>query len=101
MGCGGDYGVFADGRYELNKAVMDLHDWLISDGRCCLRRNRKSPSAEWVAYSWFTVQGFRVGESTTGFGVQGSGNKKQIRMTEILKKNSLCEQTGFVHYYCF
>jgi hypothetical protein len=24
MGCGGDYGVFADGRYELNKAVMDL-----------------------------------------------------------------------------
>jgi len=28
MGCGGDYGVFADGRYELNKAVMDLHDWL-------------------------------------------------------------------------
>jgi cytochrome c553 len=28
MGCGGDYGVFADGRYELNKAIMDLHDWL-------------------------------------------------------------------------
>ncbi len=28
MGGGGDYGVFADGRYELNKAVMDLHDWL-------------------------------------------------------------------------
>jgi hypothetical protein len=28
MGCGGDYGVFADGRYELNKAVMDLHDWI-------------------------------------------------------------------------
>jgi cytochrome c553 len=28
MGCGGDYGVFADGRYELNKASMDLHDWL-------------------------------------------------------------------------
>jgi hypothetical protein len=28
MGCGGDYGVFADGRYQLNKAVMDLHDWL-------------------------------------------------------------------------
>jgi hypothetical protein len=28
MGCGGDYGVFADGRYELNKAFMDLHDWL-------------------------------------------------------------------------
>ena len=24
MGCGGDYGVFADGRYELNKAVVDL-----------------------------------------------------------------------------
>jgi cytochrome c553 len=28
MGCGGDYGVFADGRYELNQAVMDIHDWL-------------------------------------------------------------------------
>jgi hypothetical protein len=28
MGCGGDYGVFADGRYELNKAVMDMQDWL-------------------------------------------------------------------------
>jgi hypothetical protein len=28
MGCGGDYGVFSDGRYELNKAIMDLHDWL-------------------------------------------------------------------------
>jgi hypothetical protein len=28
MGCGGDYGVFADGRYELNKSIMDLHEWL-------------------------------------------------------------------------
>jgi hypothetical protein len=28
MGCGGDYGVFSDGRYELNKAVTDLNDWL-------------------------------------------------------------------------
>lgn len=28
MGGGGDYGVFSDGRYQLNKAVMDLHDWL-------------------------------------------------------------------------
>jgi len=28
MGCGGDYGVFADGRYQLNKAIMDMHDWL-------------------------------------------------------------------------
>jgi hypothetical protein len=28
MGCGGDYGVFADGRYELNRAVMELHEWL-------------------------------------------------------------------------
>jgi hypothetical protein len=23
-----NYGVFSDGRYELNKAIMDLHDWL-------------------------------------------------------------------------
>jgi hypothetical protein len=28
MGGGGDYGVFGDGRYELNKAIMDLQDWL-------------------------------------------------------------------------
>jgi hydroxylamine dehydrogenase len=28
MGCGGDYGVFADGRYQLNKAVMDMQDWM-------------------------------------------------------------------------
>jgi hypothetical protein len=28
MGCGGDYGVFADGRYELNRAITDLVDWL-------------------------------------------------------------------------
>ena len=28
MGCGGDYGVFADGRYQLNQAIMDLHEWL-------------------------------------------------------------------------
>jgi len=28
MGFGGDYGVFADGRYELNKAVMGMQEWL-------------------------------------------------------------------------
>jgi hypothetical protein len=28
MGCGGDYGVFANGRYELNKAVVDLDEQL-------------------------------------------------------------------------
>jgi hydroxylamine dehydrogenase len=28
MGCGGDYGVFADGRYEMNKAVRDLQEQL-------------------------------------------------------------------------
>jgi hydroxylamine dehydrogenase len=28
MGFGGDYGVFADGRYQMNKSIMDLHDWL-------------------------------------------------------------------------
>jgi len=28
MAGGGDYGVFANGRYELSKAVADLHDWL-------------------------------------------------------------------------
>jgi hypothetical protein len=29
MGCGGDYGVFANGRYELNKVIMEMHDWLV------------------------------------------------------------------------
>jgi hypothetical protein len=28
MGGGGDYGVFADGRYQLSKAVRQLEDWL-------------------------------------------------------------------------
>jgi hydroxylamine dehydrogenase len=28
MGGGGDYGVFADGRYHLMKSVMELQDWL-------------------------------------------------------------------------
>ena len=29
MGCGGDYGVFADGRYSLSSNVFQLHDWLM------------------------------------------------------------------------
>jgi hypothetical protein len=28
MGCGGDYGVYADGRYKLSQALMELNDWL-------------------------------------------------------------------------
>ncbi len=28
MGCGGDYGVFADGRYQLSRNVLQLQDWL-------------------------------------------------------------------------
>lgn len=28
MGGGGDYGVFAEGRYQLNKRIVDLHDWM-------------------------------------------------------------------------
>ncbi len=27
MGCGGDYGVFANGRYEMNKAIAEMQDW--------------------------------------------------------------------------
>lgn len=30
MGGGGDYGVFADGRYQMMKAVRQLEDWLLS-----------------------------------------------------------------------
>jgi hypothetical protein len=28
MGGGGDYGVFADGRYHLSKRLLELNDWL-------------------------------------------------------------------------
>ena len=28
MGGGGDYGVFADGRYHLNERILALKDWL-------------------------------------------------------------------------
>ena len=27
MGGGGDYGVYADGRYQLSQAILELHDW--------------------------------------------------------------------------
>jgi hypothetical protein len=28
MGGGGDYGVFADGRYQLSRTLLELNDWL-------------------------------------------------------------------------
>ena len=28
MGGGGDYGVYADGRYQLSQALLELNDWL-------------------------------------------------------------------------
>jgi hypothetical protein len=28
MGCGGDYGVYAGGRYQLSRTIMELNDWL-------------------------------------------------------------------------
>jgi hydroxylamine dehydrogenase len=28
MGCGGDYGVFANGRYYLSETIMEMSDWL-------------------------------------------------------------------------
>jgi hypothetical protein len=28
MAGGGDYGVFADGRYQLSQTVAELHEWL-------------------------------------------------------------------------
>jgi hypothetical protein len=28
MGGGGDYGVFADGRYQLSRAILEIDDWL-------------------------------------------------------------------------
>lgn len=28
MGCGGDYGVFAEGRYRLSETLMEMSDWL-------------------------------------------------------------------------
>ena len=29
MGCGGDYGVYADGRYQLTQALLEINDWRI------------------------------------------------------------------------
>jgi hypothetical protein len=29
MGGGGDYGVFADGRYHQSSNIFQLHDWLM------------------------------------------------------------------------
>ncbi len=28
MGCGGDFGVYAGGRYQLTQALLELNDWL-------------------------------------------------------------------------
>ncbi|SDB61490.1 hypothetical protein SAMN05660653_03202 [Desulfonatronum thiosulfatophilum] len=28
MGGGGDYGVFAEGRYHITKAILELNEWL-------------------------------------------------------------------------
>jgi hypothetical protein len=28
MGCGGDFGVYANGRYQLTQALLELNDWL-------------------------------------------------------------------------
>jgi len=29
MGCGGDYGVYADGRYQLSQALLEMNDWRV------------------------------------------------------------------------
>ena len=29
MGCGGDYGVYADGRYHLTKVLLEINDWRV------------------------------------------------------------------------
>jgi cytochrome c553 len=29
MGCGGDYGVYADGRYQLTQAMLEMNDWRV------------------------------------------------------------------------
>jgi hydroxylamine dehydrogenase len=28
MGCGGDYGVYAGGRYHLTQTLLEINDWL-------------------------------------------------------------------------
>jgi len=28
MGCGGDYGVYAGGRYQLTQTMLEINDWL-------------------------------------------------------------------------
>jgi len=42
MGCGGDYGVFAQGRYDLSKTFMEMSDWLKSRKRMFPEDLRKS-----------------------------------------------------------
>ncbi len=44
MAGGGDYGVFADGRYDLNQNIMDLKDWL--DIRKSISESSQKPSSE-------------------------------------------------------
>jgi hypothetical protein len=39
MGGGGDYGVFANGRYELKGKIRQLHDWI--QGRKALQAKEK------------------------------------------------------------
>ena len=40
MAGGGDYGVFADGRYQLSQVIAELHEWVEQ------RRILKDPSAQ-------------------------------------------------------
>ncbi|UCD31318.1 MAG: hydroxylamine oxidase [Desulfobacterales bacterium] len=40
MGCGGDYGVFANGRYDLSKTFMEMADWLKARKRIFIQKGQ-------------------------------------------------------------
>jgi hydroxylamine dehydrogenase len=37
MGCGGDYGVYADGRYQLTQAMLEMNDWRVLQEKAALK----------------------------------------------------------------
>jgi hypothetical protein len=36
MGCGGDYGVYADGRYQLTRTLLEMNDWRVLQEKTAL-----------------------------------------------------------------
>jgi hypothetical protein len=39
MGCGGDYGVYADGRYQLTRTLLEMNDWRVLQEKVAAKSN--------------------------------------------------------------